>query len=312
MKKMISSIFMMVGFFSMASAQEKPLPASPPPAKDSDSGADFSSLMFLPNELENIKKAERARDTKVPIEILLPEIFGSQLAGQQNTRPEIIDNRIKPAVEPQEADVFVYEEPVASLNPADTPIVLLKSVLYLSPKNWTIWLNDKKISSSDDAYEIENEKLYNIEVMKVEPRRIIGVWTGFPDTLIMSDFKERTIDLGGEIYASEDMQLVYDASKKRIAFILEPNQAIVPYLLSVFEGNNNAKAELFNETKIDNKSEELPIEESQQQDATLQNVKPAKVESNQPTDRLSRQEMNLEKYKKQIDLLQSMLSSLNQ
>jgi len=310
MKNMIASILMMVGFFSMAFAQEKP--AIELKASDTDSGADFPSLMFLPKELENIKKAERARDTKVPIEILLPEIFGSQLAGQQNKRPEIIDKRIKPELEASEPEVFVYDEPTASLNPADTPIVLLKSVLYLSPNNWTVWLNDKRVSSSDDSFEIEDEKLYNIEVMMVEPRRIIGIWTGFPNTLIMSDFKDRTIDLGGELYASEDMQIVYDASKKRIAFILEPNQAIVPYLLGVFEGGNNAKAELFNETKIDSQNEELPIEESQQQDATLENVKPAKVGSEQPADRLNRQEMNLEKYKKQIDLLQSMLSSLNQ
>lgn len=271
----------------------------------------LTSLMFLPKEVDHIKKAEKARDTKVPIEILLPEVFGSQLAGESNTtRPQ--QERV-PVFDVQQSDApeeFVYEEPKQLINPADTPIHFLRSILYLSNENWTIWMDDQKISSLDEDKEINDENYGLISVVSVEPRKIIAVWEDFPYEMVSKDFEEFTYALQDDLYASEDMQLVYDAKQRRIAFMLQPNQAIVPYLLSVVEGKNNATFKLFDATKQKDQPD-LAEDSAQKQQVMLDKVVPAAPPEQQKIQGDIFESDHMKQYMKQIDLLQGLLQQAN-
>ncbi len=269
----------------------------------------LSSLMFLEQDIELIEKAEKSRDTKVPIEILLPDIFNKavpQISRRSTAIVPDVPSDLNPRNEPEQ----VYQEPVEALNPADTPIYYLRSILYFSPENWTVWMGDNKISSSDESYEITDEVYGVISILSVEPRRIVALWEDFPPEMIQPEYKDNALNLDNDLYASEDMQMVYDAKKQKLAFILQPNQAIIPYLLSVTEGKNNANLMLFGATQ------QQPPEEEQAQPlnvgtVTLENVTPAKKLPAGDASQTEQQKRNMENYMKQIDLLQGVLKQIN-
>lgn len=268
----------------------------------------FASLMFLPEDIEYIRKAEKSRETKVPIEILLPELFGRQVAGENNLpqtpRPTTTGSIELP---PQTQEPIVYSEPDPVINPADTPIVLLKSILYLSSNNWTVWIEDQKISSQDEDYQIVEEKYGKFDLIKVEPKRVIAIWEDFPSKMI-DDVSETSVhEIDEDIYASEDYQLIYDTKNKKLIFILEPNQAVVPYLLRIIEGKGNAGRALSDKTKAvpNNQDQDIAQENDQQ---PLEKVKPAAIPANDMT---AAKNKNMENYMKQIKLLQNILSQVN-
>jgi len=192
---------------------------------------DYRSIMYQEDAMQWLDGALKAREKGVPIEIVLPELFPSKKQVQESLivepEPEVVEetNIVKPEV--------VMEEPKIVM-PTEAPSYYLRSIMYFSPDNWTIWLNDTKISSKDD-YEglriiaVDRDKAaFMIEDSKIE--------------YIYPEWEKDFYEFGGGSFASNNKNIVVDIENQNISFVLGPNQSFVTKTMSVVEGPQSSVA----------------------------------------------------------------------
>lgn len=279
------------------------------------------SLMFSQQDIERINKALRSYKTNVPIEILLPDLFSQALPKRPTQAPLPTSPQASGGAEPAKTMSIPAMLP-ATISPGETPVYYLQSILYISPEEWTIWFDGKRISSKDEPV-IKDEKFGNIRIISVSDARIIAVWSDIPSGALESGWKDRMISVGEQIYADKEMKLIYDNAHKRMSFMLEPNQALISYLTRVVEGYDNAKTLLANATGVQPATEQKPTQKgaintppaenqmSGQSDVApkvgiLEAVRPSMVdESDSDTD----DQNLLKQYSKQLNILQQALDT---
>jgi hypothetical protein len=244
---------------------------------------------------------------------LLPDLFGKAVPQAEISVPLSEDEFLTET--PQED--YLYEEPAQlAINPGDTPIYYLRSIIYLSENSWTVWFGDERLSSTEEARTIDSELYGSVEVIAVYPKRIVVVWNGFPADMINAQFKDTMYHFKDSLYVSQDMQILYDAEAQRVAALIQPNQAIICHLLRIVEGENNANNLLVAATAI---GQEVPIEASvdtgealvtseSQQEISVVTFKPITVkELFAKTPSRPAEQRQLKEWKRQLDLLQRAL-----
>ncbi len=181
---------------------------------------EFGSIMFDKKSVEYIHEAIKAYDSKIPIEILLPNLFPSDVKRAAPIEP------IAPEMPKGENIPFTPEAPKNVDN------FYLKSILYFGKDNWTIWLNDNKISNKDTE-----PVLNNLKTALITKDSVTFVWENSQINLIYPGWKESFIDIDGIKYASQRKDIVVDSVTGNISFILKPNQTLIPKTLTIIEGN---------------------------------------------------------------------------
>lgn len=205
-----------------AAAQEEKSTAA---AEETASAAPDHSLLFTEEEIRAMKEAigRFGRNQKASAET--PDLI-EQLQGTAETAP---------------SQSLTY------------PQFYLNAIQYTASDNWTIWLNEQKIS-----YDTPNA-VAQMEVLAVEKSRVRLRWK--PENL-------STYFHGQENAPGRNVSL--DEAKRAVAFTLYPNQTFLAYTLSVIEGKTAAiqqgvseKTASPEETAQDAKDAKTPAAENQ-------------------------------------------------
>lgn len=181
------------------------------------------SLMFGAEKVQWVKEAIKAYETNIPLEILMPDLFPSQV----KTKQEIPSATPLPeAVE--HVDDIIQEVLEETILPTEAPVFFLNSVVYFSPQQWTIWVNDEKISVGD-----EHDQL---EVSGVEGGKVTFFWRDSKIDYIFPKWREKFTPLLDTGYFSNQKDILINGETGDISFVLQTNQSFVSKDLKVVEG----------------------------------------------------------------------------
>ena len=181
----------------------------------------YGSLMFDKKTTGWIKEALKSYEKQIPIEILLPSLFPSQ--GSAIVEEHKGDEKKKDDLSKQAS---TKEDIIKA-----APVFFLKSILYFAPDNWSLWLNDKKITNKAD------KTFENIAVMDISRSQVMLVWKRSQIDIIYPGWKNNFIAMEGNKYDSPEKNIVVDAATGNISFILKPNQSLVSRSLEIVEGS---------------------------------------------------------------------------
>ncbi len=186
----------------------------------------YGSLMLDSKTLEWVNEAIKSHDQKIPLEILLPALFPSSL---QATPEENTTDLSKPDNSSLDILTDIIKKTEA---PKDAPIFYLKSILYFSSNNWSIWLNDKKISDKNS----DTNVIQNISIMKTSPNEVIMLWKKTQIDLIYPNWRSNFTPIDDNKFASPARNIIIDSTTGDISFILRPNQSLLSKSLEIIEG----------------------------------------------------------------------------
>lgn len=206
-------------FYSSKTFAQAQVSPAPPPTEISKRDTSHvtlwphGSLMFDKQTSEWLNAAVKSFDQNIPLEILLPSLF--------------------PAIKP-ETKVEEIHQPesviIKSNSPIEAPAFYLKSILYFSPDNWSLWLNNKKLSDNTD------KTIENITLVDISHKQASFLWKNTTIDLIYPDWKDLFTAIEDNKYASPEKNILVDASTGNITFILKPNQSLVSKTLEIVEG----------------------------------------------------------------------------
>jgi hypothetical protein len=265
--------------------------------KSKESAWKLGSIMFSEKDIALITAGIRSYQENVPLEILVPSLFEkSKEEVKQEEAPKPV---VPQASAPNPADAANPNGSTALIPAIDTKTYYLRSIMYFSPEHWTIWLNDKKISSADT-----NEDP-NFQFAKVSNDSIVILWQNAnPDTL-SAGWKNNFIDMGNGLWTSKNSNIVVDSASGSISLILKPNQSFISSQMAVIEGSPTA---ITTETKDDKATAStstataatppVPLTPSQTAEAAKTPTGSLDNELNSP---------HMKQYMNQVNMLQSVL-----
>lgn len=123
----------------------------------------------------------------------------------------------------EEEEEIVYE----------TPDFYLHSILYLSPENWTVWVNRNRINAQDFV----PEELPGLFIEEVSEDRVHLVWRTPDLNQAVPDWEDRLEKIGVDHYASSDNAVFVGGDIQTVNFVLRPNQSFSTSELKVTEGS---------------------------------------------------------------------------
>jgi hypothetical protein len=132
----------------------------------------------------------------------------------------------KPVAEQQEAPKQEAQDDIfANYASATPPNLYLSSIVYYSPKNWSIRLNGKRVNATDNTV---NNRFY---VSKISRREIELVWT--PSSISEVANRWDQVTEGGK-KTIDNVKI--DNAKGKIILDIRPNQTFVINTLDIREG----------------------------------------------------------------------------
>lgn len=195
----------------------------------------YDSVMFDKKTNNWLDNAIRSNEQGIPIEILLPDVFPSarrqNIAREEKKEEEekVEVDEVLPDVAPQIVDEIIEED-----IPSQAPVFYLKSIMYLSPDSWSVWINDKKLTSrsSSDG---------NLHVINVNETSAAFLWEDSQIEYIYPNWLSDMDRLSDGRYVSNNKNVVVDTSTQNISFMLNPNQTMVSKSLEILEGRENSQ-----------------------------------------------------------------------
>lgn len=126
-------------------------------------------------------------------------------------------------------------------------VIYLKSILFISQDNWSIWLNDKKITNQNNK---DSNEFY---VKNISDNKIILQWN-------ISEFKWSYVNKMNAI--SKDKFKILENGNVELILALHPNQSYLPFSDNIIEGKYQEENIIIrNKDEINNNStDELDIE----------------------------------------------------
>lgn len=203
----------------------------------------IKSLLFTPEEISDIRYA---------LNIYRKHSGGA--AENENFDEEDFLNRLTGLRKAPETNrFFVY------------PQFFLESLVYHSPNNWAIWINNQKITQDSPkestdltVLEIDKDKV-QIKWRPVSMQKVNEMWARIPNK-----------------------EVVVDKRKGAVIFTIKPNQTFSSYVMHVLEGkmrpvtvDTHAISVQEEEEILNRNSEEPPAETPAAEPAPVEEVKPA-------------------------------------
>lgn len=205
------------------------LPVAPAVAPE---GWQYGSVMYKTKQMEWVKKAIEASEKNIPIEMALPALFpsvGTVQKSDQGIEEEIPEEASAPA---EDGTADQDEQSQVEL-PTEAPAFYLRSILYFSPDNWTIWLNNEKISSN-------SEYIGELSIIKVTGNEVVFLWKDTQLDSIYPGWDSKFTHLGDNRFVSNNKNMVIDLASGDVSFILGPNQSLVTKNMQIVEGQVEA------------------------------------------------------------------------
>jgi hypothetical protein len=195
-------------------------PKAPAPARASDSAFRVKSLFYTPEEITAIRLAAnsyRKRGGNTADDDLLDKLTEDKTAAPQ---------------------VYIY------------PQFFLESVVYHSPKDWVIWLNNDKITQDTPKANAE------ISVEAIDENKVVLKW--HPSIVD----KDRIMDVWKR---TSNTETLVDPMDNTVQFVLHTNQTFSSYVMRVLEGKVLPVAIDLNQEPMLDEGEGETVTESPQQ-----------------------------------------------
>jgi hypothetical protein len=176
-------------------------PALPPAPKDYSFGSSSLSILFLPNQVEQMKSAIRTFED------------------------------IDPGAQPQQqVDIPVAPSVQAPAEPDRYPVFFLSSIVYETPSEWSLWLSGHKITSR------QNET--DVTVVSLTKDSATFLWKpSFVEALMRRYSTQAFAPVDGVKNKLTVAQSVnFDPKTSVFTFTLKSNQSFSPGYFSTFEG----------------------------------------------------------------------------
>lgn len=172
-----------------------------------------NSIIYNENDITNIQKAIEAFETGVSLKSLL---------GEETIGETIEDEDYRESI----TAIFDVEE-------EEAPVFYLGSILFISEDQWTIWLNNNKISSDNPFHPL-------LKIYKVSNGSAVFVWNPKSLSRIVPGWKKYlAYDPDSNLYTNNSNILV-DGDLNTVSFVLRPNQSFDASLFNIIEGKSIA------------------------------------------------------------------------
>ena len=214
--------------------------------KQKEHGWLHGSVMYDAKVINWLKKAIESHEESIPLEILLPSLFKSQKKDIKQIIEEVeeqpasgVDEEndldIKPNVPNQindlDEDGVNIDENEDSIETVDAPSFYLRSILYINPSNWSVWVNDQKISQDIGDYD------EYLKIVRVQEDKAIFLWKQNNIDTLHPSWREDFPSLAGDgRFVSNNENIVIDLDTTNIAFVLRANQSMVSSQMKILEG----------------------------------------------------------------------------
>lgn len=119
---------------------------------------------------------------------------------------------------------------------ARTPNFYLGSIMYFSPDQWAVWLNNKKYSKDKMINEVD---LLGVQSDKVQMR-----WKVNSLDVIVPDWRSKLVLGNAGNYISRDNAVSINNAGTEITFTLRPNQSFLSSKMKIVEGRPDELAPL--------------------------------------------------------------------
>lgn len=171
-------------------------------------GTAQNSLLFLPQQIEAMKKALRA------FEMIRPDQATGTLQVTEQ-RPLLV-------------------APPDLKEPSAYPVFYLSSIAYRAADDWTVWVNNTRITpETNDG---------DLKVSKVTPDRVTFIWNPEYRPIFLERLRRGQLaDITPVKHRLTDPPS-YGSNAAGINFTLKPNQSFVPGYYRTFEGKVEAPA----------------------------------------------------------------------
>lgn len=220
--KLAAKLFLIATLTSAANAQEDQ------PHQNNTTNTTYKSIILKDEEVNWIEQALKSNQQSIPLEILLPKLFPPTNQPDTEEQVEEVILRQQDGSEISN-DATGQESTPEVINVSD---IYLKSILYFSPNNWTIWLNDQKISNA--------EEFETLQIIKVSREVIIFLWPNINLDNVFPDWRLHFYDIGDGKYASYNKDIVFDENIRSVSFVLYPNQRLIANKMEIVEGTGSS------------------------------------------------------------------------
>ena len=210
------------------------------------------SLMLSGNEREWIARAVKSYETKIPVSVLLPQLFPSEAFGRADTRnippPLPIDEPNAPQLAKEQVERFV---PLRSA-PNVPPPITFNSFIKLEDLGKRVWINGEKVDKP--------EEYVNGDVTAVDMRgnRMYFLWKDSRADMFYPEWKSAMAQIGTTDFYTNGKNVIIDAATHDLGFFIKPGETFDGQTLTVTEGkpDQNALAAAAKKTKAPAKTTE--------------------------------------------------------
>jgi hypothetical protein len=159
----------------------------------------------------------------------------SQLLASSNAESdEELDELLRGA---NQLDKFQTGDGLTEVTTSVFPVFYLSSIMYYSPEQWTIWINNKKITKDTEPS--------TLEVVSVSKDKIELLWRPSDYGLIQDELASRDPQNN-----AIDENIKLDMEKQLVSFSLMPNQSFVSETIEIVEGKAEETEVILSETKL--------------------------------------------------------------
>jgi hypothetical protein len=224
------------------------LPVSVPPKVDSPAPiipfpaiSAPSQSVPVPNMTPLLPSGEEIDDEDEPVEWkgslmfdeksikLLNDAMESFLTGKPLELPAVVTPEASAAAA---AAALAAKEQAAQ--PTVLPVFYLNSIVYFSPSNWSIWLNNTKISP------VKKPQIPELKIVNITDRQVFFTWSVKNLDRISPNWMDKLKEDSDGDFSNSDNTIKVSAEKDSVGFALGPNQSFSVQAMEIMEGKTQA------------------------------------------------------------------------
>ncbi len=121
--------------------------------------------------------------------------------------------------------------------PSIAPAFFLNSVIFISPSEWSVWVDNSKFRPNIGGEQITAEKVdKEFAVFKWKPKKLDYISPNWQANLVAADIAKNKLVKDRQGLISKDGNIFVDAINNEVYFRLAPNQTFVSRTMEIAEG----------------------------------------------------------------------------
>lgn len=205
------------------------------------------SLMYSKEKMGWLEEALKAKAAGEVPSVFMYRMFERpyQSAGKGNITDALV-----------EAVTGEVDESEMEEVPVPIPAFYLKTVLYFAPHNWTVWLNDKKLTYGKNHPDVK--------IAEINSDGLLLIWQTKELDFIYPKWRKeyKQLDKHERLYVSKDNNVLIDSVAGNVAAKVKLNQSFEAKTMSVVEGMRKSSVKIKRQRKGMGERAEEVLEEA--------------------------------------------------